>query len=174
MKLRYLSLTAALFASLFTACDDSGANATSSIASYDTLPKFCDEGDTVKHSSTGILFYCKSGDWFEVGAAIPTAKSSSSAAVIRSSSSNALGFEAPAAPAGFKAKLQGNTLQVNVIKSGDVNVQVFNMMGNVIDSHTEHMAAGSFAHKFTSMPQGMYVIRVQQGSAVKIMKMQVK
>ena len=21
------------------------------------------EGDTVKHSSTGILFYCKSGDW---------------------------------------------------------------------------------------------------------------
>lgn len=80
MKLRYLSLTAALFAGLFTACDDSGANATSSIASYDTLPKFCDEGDTVKHSSTGILFYCKSGDWFEVGAAIPTAKSSSSAA----------------------------------------------------------------------------------------------
>ena len=80
MKLKYISLAAALFAGLFTACDDSGLDANNSIASYDTLPKFCEEGDTVKHAGTGILFYCKSGEWFEVGAVIPTAKSSSSTA----------------------------------------------------------------------------------------------
>jgi len=103
-----------------------------------------------------------------------TAKSSSSAAAIRSSSSNAIGFEAPAAPAHFKAVVHGNTLQMTLEKAGLVNVQVFNMMGNAIESHSENMAAGSFAHKFNAMPQGTYVVRVQQGSSVKVMKMQIK
>ena len=80
MKLKYLSLTAALFAGLFTACDDSGANATDGIASYNTLPKFCEEGDTIKLASKSELFYCNNGDWLEVGLIINTEKSSSSTA----------------------------------------------------------------------------------------------
>ena len=103
-----------------------------------------------------------------------TAKSSSSATAIRSSSSNAIGFEAPAAPVHFKAVVHGNTLQMTLEKAGLVNVQVFNMMGNAIESHSENMAAGSFAHQFNAMPQGTYVVRVQQGSSVKVMKMQIK
>ena len=86
MKLKYLSLAAALFVGFFTACDDSGSNATDSIASYDTLPKFCDEGDTVKLTSNSALFYCKNGDWLEVGLIVPTATSSSSTAEVPKSS----------------------------------------------------------------------------------------
>ena len=83
---RGLSLTAALFAGLFTACDDSGANATSGIASYDTLPKFCEEGDTIKLANKSELFYCKNGDWLEVGLIIPTGTSSNATKPTNSSS----------------------------------------------------------------------------------------
>ena len=79
-----------------------------------------------------------------------------------------------AAPSSFKAALQGNTLQMTVVKSGLVKVQVFDMMGQVVESHSENMAAGSFVHTFNAVRSGSYVVRVQQGSAVKTMKMQVR
>ncbi len=79
MKLKYLALTASLCAAFFAACDDSGVAPKEHIAAYDTLPRFCEESDTVRLSSTGNLFYCNNGDWLEVGVIINKPKSSSSA-----------------------------------------------------------------------------------------------
>jgi len=79
-----------------------------------------------------------------------------------------------AAPASFKATLQGNTLHVNVAKAGVVKVQVIDITGNVVESHSEKIASGSFAHDFKAMPSGFYVVRVQQGSASQLLKMQVR
>ncbi len=79
-----------------------------------------------------------------------------------------------AAPAGLSATLHGNTLQVSVAKAGLVKVQVFDMMGHAIESHSENMAAGSFAHSFAGMSKGAYIIRVQQGSMAKTIRMQVR
>ncbi len=79
-----------------------------------------------------------------------------------------------AAPAGLTATLQGNTLQVSVAKAGLVKVQVFDMMGHAIESHSENMTAGSFAHSFANMSKGAYIIRVQQGSMVKTVRMQIR
>ena len=102
------------------------------------------------------------------------AKSSSSIGLVTSSSSLAISIPTVASVAGFNATLQGKTLQVSVAKPGLVNVQVFDMMGHVVDSHSESISAGSFAHTFSAMPQGHYVVRVQQGAAVKTLKMQVR
>ena len=79
-----------------------------------------------------------------------------------------------AAPAGLSATIHGNTLQVTVAKAGLVKVQVFDMMGHTIESHSESMAAGSFAHTFGSMGKGAYIVRVQQGSMAKTIRMQVR
>ncbi len=79
-----------------------------------------------------------------------------------------------AAPAGLSASIHGNTLQVTVAKAGMVKVQVFDMMGHTIESHSESMAAGSFAHTFGSMGKGAYIVRVQQGSMAKTIRMQVR
>ncbi|MBR6378819.1 MAG: hypothetical protein IKS02_02470, partial [Fibrobacter sp.] len=66
-----------------------------------------------------------------------------------------------AAPAGLSVSVHGNTLQVSVAKAGLVKVQVFDMMGHSIESHSESMAAGSFAHTFGKMGKGAYIVRVQ-------------
>ncbi len=84
------------------------------------------------------------------------------------------GIRSVAAPASFKAALQGNTLHVTVAKAGVVKVQVIDIMGNTVESHNEKIASGSFAHTFGAMPRGFYVVRVQQGSASQLLKMQVK
>ena len=78
------------------------------------------------------------------------------------------------ARAGFKASLQGKTLHVTAAKAGVVNVQVIDVMGNTVENHSEKVAAGSFAHTFKAMPNGFYVVRVQQGSATQLLKMQVR
>ena len=79
-----------------------------------------------------------------------------------------------AAPAGLSATVYGNTLQVTVAKAGLVKVQVFDMMGHTVESHSESMAAGSFAHTFGKMGKGAYIVRVQQGSMAKTIRMQVR
>jgi len=90
-----------------------------------------------------------------------------------SSNSNSIAMTS-AAPAGLNVTLMGNTLQVTVAKAGVVKVQVFDMMGHAIESHSESMAAGSFAHTFGALSRGFYVVRVQQGSLVKTVRMQVR
>jgi endoglucanase len=79
-----------------------------------------------------------------------------------------------AAATHFNAVLQGNTLQMTVAKAGVVKVEVFDMMGNAVESHSEKVASGSFAHTFGMLSSGSYVVRVQQGSSAKTLKMQVR
>ncbi len=79
-----------------------------------------------------------------------------------------------AAGARFSAVLQGNTLQMTVAKAGIVKVEVFDMMGNAVESHSEKVASGGFAHTFGMLSSGSYVVRVQQGSSAKTLKMQVR
>ena len=83
-------------------------------------------------------------------------------------------IHASVAPAGFKAAVHGNTLQMTVAKAGLVKIQVLDVMGHAVESHSEKMAAGSFAHTFKTMPSGQYIVRVQQGSASQLLKMQVR
>jgi hypothetical protein len=75
---------------------------------------------------------------------------------------------------GLRASVQGNTLVVSVARAGLVKVQVFDMMGHTIESHSESMAAGSFAHDFAKLGKGAYIVRVRQGSMVKTLRMQVR
>ena len=79
-----------------------------------------------------------------------------------------------ASPAGLDASIMGNTLVVSVARAGLVKVQVFDMMGHAIESHSESMAAGSFAHDFAKLGKGAYIVRVRQGSMVKTLRMQVR
>lgn len=83
-------------------------------------------------------------------------------------------ISARAAGARFSAVLHGNTLQMTVAKAGVVKVEVFDMMGNAVESHSEKVASGSFAHTFGMLSSGSYVVRVQQGSSAKTLKMQVR
>ena len=79
-----------------------------------------------------------------------------------------------ASPAGLDASIMGKTLVVSVARAGLVKVQVFDMMGHAIESHSESMAAGSFAHDFAKLNKGAYIVRVRQGSMVKTLRMQVR
>jgi hypothetical protein len=79
-----------------------------------------------------------------------------------------------ASATGLHASVQGNTLVVSVARAGLVKVQVFDMMGHSIESHSESMAAGSFAHDFAKLNKGAYIVRVRQGSMVKTIRMQVR
>ena len=79
-----------------------------------------------------------------------------------------------ASPAGLDASIMGKTLVVSVARAGLVKVQVFDMMGHAIESHSESMAAGSFAHDFAKLGKGAYIVRVRQGSMVKTLRMQVR
>ena len=101
----------------------------------------------------------------------PTSNSSTTPASNGSATPDAIGVVA--APAGLSATVHGNTLQVTVAKSGLVKVQVFDMMGHSVES-SESMVAGSFAYTFGKMGKGAYIVRVQQGSMVKTIRMQVR
>ena len=105
---------------------------------------------------------------------LPEPKSSSSSTIIRSSSSGVISVARANATPGIAVSIQDNTLVVNVVRSGLVKVQVFDMMGHVIETHSENMSAGSFAHTFGKMGKGAYIVRVQQGSMVKTIRMQLK
>lgn len=107
MKRKLMALAALLGAGLFTACSDNGLSSEGHIAAVDALPRYCDELDTVRLSTTGALFYCNNGDWIEVGAVIPKkdpntadktkpTSSSAKANVIQSSNNATSSVSAPA------------------------------------------------------------------------------
>lgn len=75
---------------------------------------------------------------------------------------------------GLSVSLQGKTLHVTVARAGLVKIQVFDMMGHAIERHSENVAAGSFAHTFGNMGRGAYLIRVQQGSMARTVRMLVR
>ena len=85
------------------------------------------------------------------------------------------------AHSGLSAIIHGNTLQVTVQRAGVVRVQVFDMMGHAIESHAHYrlshgraVAIGMLMATAAAERRGAYIVRIQQGSAVKTLRMQVR
>ena len=66
--------------------------------------------------------------------------------------------------------LQGNTLQVSTVRAGFLKIQVFDMVGHVVESLNENVPAGNFAYTFGKMGKGAYIVRVQQGAMVRTIR----
>ena len=76
----------------------------------------------------------------------------------------------PELSGGLSVALQGNTLQVGTVRSGLLKIQVFDMVGHVIESLNENVPAGNFAYTFGKMGKGAYIVRVQQGAMVRTVR----
>ena len=69
------------------------------------------------------------------------------------------------AASGIKLGMQGAFLSIMTPKSGNVKVQVFDMMGNLVKGVSESMTAGAHQVSLESLSRGNYVVRVMMGSA---------
>ena len=76
----------------------------------------------------------------------------------------------PELSGGLSVSLQGNTLQVSTTRTGPLKVQVFDMVGHVVESLNENVPAGNFAYTFGKMGKGAYIVRVQQGAMVRTIR----
>ena len=76
----------------------------------------------------------------------------------------------PELSGGLSVVLQGNTLQVGTAKAGLLKIQVFDMVGHVIESVSENVPAGNFAYTFGKVGKGAYIVRVQQGAMVRTVR----
>lgn len=130
--------------------------------------------DDVKCAGMTIVPFSSSSASVASSASVGPASSNSVQPGESSSSESQMLVQTASASTGLFAMLHGKTLQVRVANPGLVKVQVFDMMGHVMERHSESMSAGSFAHSFESLPMGSYVVRVQQGSAAKTLRMQVR
>ena len=131
--------------------------------------------DDVKCAGMTIVPFSSSSATVPSSASVgPVSSSSVQQQEMSSSSESQMHVQTASASAGLFATVRGNTLQVRVANPGLVKVQVFDMMGHVMERHSENMSAGSFAHTFGSMGKGAYIVRVQQGSMVKTIRMQVR
>lgn len=98
----------------------------------------------------------------------------SSSSEVNESSSSTTVIAANVVQSGLKAFVEGSVLNIVVAKSGVVKVSVFDMMGNIVESHAENLSAGAYAHPIAGLANGTYVVRVQQGSAMKMIRLQVR
>jgi hypothetical protein len=131
--------------------------------------------DDVKCAGMTIVPFSSSSATVLSSASVgPVSSSSVQQQEMSSSSESQMHVQTASASAGLFATVRGNTLQVRIANPGLVKVQVFDMMGHVIETHSENMTAGSFAHTFGSMGKGAYIVRVQQGSMVRTIRMQVR
>ena len=69
------------------------------------------------------------------------------------------------AASGIKLSVQGAYLNIITPKSGNVKVQVFDLMGNLVKGVSESMTAGAHQVSLESLSRGNYVVRVMMGSA---------
>ena len=76
----------------------------------------------------------------------------------------------PELSGGLSVALQGNTLQVSTVRAGLLKIQVFDMVGHVIESLNENVPAGNFAYTFGKVGKGVYIVRVQQGAMVRTVR----
>jgi endoglucanase len=70
--------------------------------------------------------------------------------------------------------VQGNSLSVNLDKSGSVRVQVFDMMGHVVENVSASMNAGANTVSLEKLGKGSYVVRVVRGSEVKAARVTIR
>ena len=78
------------------------------------------------------------------------------------------------AMSGIKLGVQGAMLNVGVEKAGNVRVQIFDMMGNVVKAVSENVSAGMHQVSLENMSTGNYVVRVMMGSAAKTARVSIK
>lgn len=74
----------------------------------------------------------------------------------------------------IKLGVQGNALSVNLDKAGAVRVQIFDMMGHVVENIGASMNAGSNTVSLEKMSKGSYVVRVIRGSEVKAARVTIR
>lgn len=74
----------------------------------------------------------------------------------------------------IKLGVQGNMLSVNLDKSSNVRVQIFDMMGHVVENISAAMSAGSNTVSLEKMSKGSYVVRVVRGSEVKAARVTIR
>ena len=70
--------------------------------------------------------------------------------------------------------VQGSNLSVNLDKSGAVRVQVFDMMGHVVENISSSMNAGDNTVSLEKLGKGNYVVRVVRGSEVKAARVTIR
>jgi len=75
---------------------------------------------------------------------------------------------------GIKMSVAGKTLNVAVAQSGNVKVQIFDMMGHVVETMSQKMAAGNHAVSLENLSAGNYVVRVMNNSAVSSARVSIK
>lgn len=74
----------------------------------------------------------------------------------------------------IKLGVQGSMLSVNLDKAGAVRVQIFDMMGHVVENIGASMNAGSNTVSLEKMSKGSYVVRVIRGSEVKATRVTIR
>ena len=89
--------------------------------------------------------------------------------------SGSVGFKAVARAAnGIKVGVKGNMLNVNFNKAGEARIQVFDMMGHVVESRIENVSAGANQFSLKNMSNGNYVVRVMMNGAAKTARITIK
>ena len=78
------------------------------------------------------------------------------------------------AASGIKLGFAGNMLNVNFSKAGKASVQVFDMMGHVVESFNESVSAGANQFSLKNMSNGNYVVRVTMNGASKTARISIK
>ena len=78
------------------------------------------------------------------------------------------------AASGLKLGVQGSSLNISVAKSGNVKVQVFDLMGNLVKSVSESMTSGTHQVSLESLTRGNYVVRVMMGSSAKTARISIR
>ncbi len=78
------------------------------------------------------------------------------------------------AASGIKVGFKGNMLNVNFSKAGEARIQVFDMMGHVVDSRVANVSAGANQFSLKNMANGNYVVRVMMNGAAKTARISIK
>ncbi len=75
---------------------------------------------------------------------------------------------------GIKMAVAGKTLNVAVAQAGNVKVQIFDMMGHVVETLSQKMTAGTHSVSLEGLSAGNYVVRVMNNSAVSSARVSIK
>ena len=89
--------------------------------------------------------------------------------------SGSTGIKAVArAASGIKFGMNGNVLNVNFSKAGKARIQVFDLMGHVVESFNENVTAGVHQVSLKNLSNGNYVVRVMMNGAAKTARISIK
>jgi endoglucanase len=65
-------------------------------------------------------------------------------------------------------------LNVNFSKAGTARIQVFDMMGHVVESRIANVSAGANQFSLKNVANGNYVVRVMMNGAAKTARISIK